>query len=145
MTSRLSPVRSFVVSLSLVALATAAQAGAPQVSAQEDAARPFIVKIHADWCGTCTRLEPTWEALRSRYGDEVRFVVLDVTDREAVARSAALAESLGLTAFFDANKSKTGTVGVLDARGETVKVLKGELDPAAYVAALREARSGSAS
>jgi thiol-disulfide isomerase/thioredoxin len=113
-------------------------ASASEGSASEST-RPFIVKIHADWCGTCTRLEPVWERLEAEYGGLARLVVLDVTDRAAHERSRELATRLGLSGFFDAHKSKTGTVAVLDGRsGRPVQVFKGELDFAAYESALRE-------
>ena len=94
--------------------------------------KPIVAKIHADWCGTCTRLEPTWEELQARYGDDVRFVVLDVTDREAIGRSAAEAQSLGITPFFEKNKGNTGVVGVIDAEGDVTQVFRGELDAKRY-------------
>ena len=106
----------------------------------EVATTPMVVKIHADWCGTCTRLEPTFEALEQEVGSGARIVVLDVTDKEAVARSAAEAERLGIQGFFDSYKGKTGTVGVLTADGKPVSVMKGELDVSKYVAALEKAR-----
>lgn len=109
-------------------------------SAGEDASQPMIVEIHADWCGTCTKLKPTIEALQERVGGEARIVVLDVTDRAAVEASAAEADRLGIRGFFDAHKGATGTVGVLAADGTPVRVMKGELDTEEYVAALEEAR-----
>ena len=93
-------------SLSLAAVfglvfATAlAQAGDTQVSASEDASRPFVVKIHADWCGTCRRLEGPLESLQDREGANARYVVLDVTDRDVAAASLAEAERLGIRAFY---------------------------------------------
>lgn len=106
----------------------------------QEAGKPMIVKIHADWCGTCTRLNPTFEALREQVGSEALIVVLDVTDRRAVDRSRAKAEALGIVAFFDEYKGQTGTVGVLDASGKPVKVMKGVTDPARYVDALKLAK-----
>jgi len=111
----------------------------------EEPATPMIVKIHADWCGTCSALETTFEALEPQVGGDARIVILDVTDREAVARSQAEADRLGIRAFFDAYKSKTGTVGVLDANGTAVTVMKGEMDPAKYVAAVKKAAGEPAS
>ena len=108
-------------------------------------AKPMIVKIHADWCGTCTRLETTFEQLEKEIGSEARIVVLDVTDKAAVARSAAEADKLGIRDFFDSYKSKTGTVGVFDASGKTVSVMKGEMDPSKYVAAVKKASGEGAS
>ncbi len=126
--------------------AAVARAGDPQVSSQEDASSPLVVKIHADWCGTCTRIEEPLEALRQKQGDQARYVVLDVTDREAVSASQAEADRLGIRAFFDKYKGKTGTVGVLNgATRETVSVLKGEMDVVVYEEALATARGVSPS
>lgn len=94
---------------------------------------PLVVKIHADWCGTCVRLNPVWEELQAGYGDSARFVVLNVTDKGDTAASAIEAERLGITAFFDANKGRTGTIAILDPKtGEAISVFKGEMDPKAY-------------
>ncbi len=107
--------------------------------------KPMIVKIHADWCGTCTRLEATFDELEKQIGSEARIVVLDVTDKAAVVRSAAEADRLGIREFFDSYKSKTGSVGVIDACGNTVSVMRGELDASKYVAALSKAKGEDAS
>ncbi len=67
--------------------------------------------------------------------------MLDVTDRESLARATAEADRLRIRAFFDAYKSKTGTVGILDGvTREPVSVLKGETDVAKYEAALATAQ-----
>ena len=130
----------------LVFAAAPAQAGDTQVSASEDASRPFVVKIHADWCGTCRRLEGPLESLQDREGGNARYVVLDVTDPEAVAASLAEAERLGIRAFFERYQGGTGTVGVLHgATREPVSVLIGETDVAVYSEALRKARAKSSS
>ncbi len=121
-----------------------AGAGDPEKSMMAND-KPMIVKIHADWCGTCTRLEATFDELEKQIGSDARIVVLDVTDKAAVARSAAEADRLGIREFFDAYKSKTGTVGVIDASGKTVSVMKGEMDPSKYVAAVKKASGEGAS
>jgi thiol-disulfide isomerase/thioredoxin len=101
---------------------------------------PFIVKIHADWCGTCTRLDPTFEELDAQLGGEARIVVFDVTDQESLARATQEADRLGLRTFFDQYKSQTGTVGVLDGTTrETLLILKGETDTAPYLEAVAAA------
>lgn len=121
-----------VTALLGVFLATAAAA--------EEGGQPMIVKIHADWCGTCTKLNTTFDELQTEVGEEAQLVILDVTDKDAVARSTAEADRLGIREFFDRYKGKTGTVGVIAADGEVVVVLKGEFDPAPYVTALEKAR-----
>ncbi len=150
MTHRLTPARCFALGLAALAglclAGSSAQAGISQVSAEDDASRPFVVKIHADWCGTCTRLKPTLEALEKKVGDGARLVVLDVTDKQTLARATAEADRLGIREFFDTYKSRTGTVGVLDgASREPVSVLKGELDVAEYQRALAKATASGAS
>ena len=89
-------------------------------------------------------MNPTFEALREQESGDARIVVLDVTDKQSLAASTAEADRLGIRSFFDANKSKTGTVAVLrgDTR-ETVTVITGETDVAVYQAALAEARNSS--
>lgn len=119
---------TFVLTIScLVGLGLgSARAGDPAV------AKPFVVKIHADWCGTCTRLNPTFEALKQKYGERANLVVLDVTDKDTLAAATAKAKELGISEFFDRYKGRTGTIGILLADGETVRVLAGETDLARY-------------
>ena len=105
----------------------------------EGPGRPMVVRIHADWCGTCAKLAPIFEALERDLGNAARIVTLDVTDRAAFEQSREAADRLGIRGFFDANRSKTGTVAVFDARAEPVAVMRGELDPARYLEALRKA------
>ena len=97
----------------------------------KQAARPIVAEISADWCGTCTKMKPTIEALREKYGDRVEVVVLDVTDKTTLAQATAEAERLGISDFFDRNRRTTGSVGIIVA-GETLRVLKGEVDAARY-------------
>jgi thiol-disulfide isomerase/thioredoxin len=97
----------------------------------KQAAQPIVAKISADWCGTCTKMKPTIEALREKYGDRVQVVVLDVTDKDALAKSSAEAERLGISDFFARNRRSTGSVGII-VDGETLRVLRGEVDVARY-------------
>jgi hypothetical protein len=84
---------------------------------------------------------PLWDRLGEEYGDSVRIVVFDVTDRKAVEQSIREAARLGLGEFFDAHKSKTGTIAVLDpATREPVAVFRGEMDFARYQTVLARGR-----
>ena len=132
----------FALALGLAAAALLGLgASAARADHHEEPAKPMVVKIHADWCGTCTKLNTTWEALRKEHGDSVEFVILDVTDRSSTASSRELAESLGITGLFDQYKSQTGTIAVVDgATLQPVEVLKGELDVARYRPAIEKAR-----
>ena len=136
--------RSIVTRILLLAAASlwlAAPTGAAPTGAEEAAGNPQVVKIHADWCGTCVKLNPTWEALREKHGDAVDFVILDVTDDASKASARTTAEQRGLEGVLETYGGRTGTVLVLRATGgEPVAVLKGKTDVAAYDAPIAEAR-----
>jgi len=85
-------------------------------------AKPTVAIIRADWCGACQKLEPTMMKLMEEYGDRLNFVVLDVSNDEKTAASAATARKLGLAKFFDANKKKTSTVAVFDANNKLLSM-----------------------
>ena len=108
-----------------------------------DTAKPMLVKVHADRCGTCVRLESTWRRIEAELGDHAELLVLDVTDRETLEAARAAAQRFGISSFFDRYKSQTGIVGVLDPTGDTVAVLRGEQDFSRYEQALAEAARGS--
>ena len=107
----------------LVAIAAALCAGAS--SARETCTeKPVVVKIHADWCGTCRALETVWSSLRDDLGQQARLIELDVTDRVAYQQSESRADELGIRAFFDEYRARTGTIAVLDcASREPVAVM----------------------
>lgn len=137
--------KTSILSLAFCVLAALVLAGSAGADHHEEAATavPLVVKIHADWCGTCVKLNSTMAQLGEELGAKAQIVVLDVTDKDALAKSAAEAKALGISSFFDAYKSKTGTVGVLrPGDPEPVAVYKGETAIEPYVAAVAKARQG---
>jgi hypothetical protein len=73
-----------------------------------------------------------------QYGDKLNFVMLDVTNDETTAQAAAKAKSLGLSAFFEANKKMTSTVAVFKGKKQTFKTAK-NYNRDEYVAAFNKA------
>lgn len=131
-----------VQSLLLTAILALAPLGATLADQDAEAERPLLVKIHADWCGTCTKLDSTWQDLQTRYGDAVQFVVLDVTDRSDVQVALLEADRLGIRSVFDHYKSRTGTIVVIDPRTrEPVEALKGQTDVERYAEPIERARA----
>ncbi len=129
--NRLRGFSAFLLLACLVSLPAGAEEAASASSGSSTA--PLVVKIHADWCGTCVQLIPVWEELQAGYGDSVRFVVLDVTDRRAAIEAGIEAERLGINEFFDEHKGRTGTIAILDpATGKAVEIFKGETDAEVY-------------
>ena len=123
----------------LIACLLLAGMAATTQAVETDSDKPTLVKIHANWCGTCARTEGTWEQLKETYGDSANFVIFDVTDREALQQSQADAKRLGLSAILDEYKSSTGTIAVVSASGETLGVFKGVSDPERYGEAIGQA------
>jgi len=121
----------------LIALVIGVGTLAPMATAE--ALAPVIVKVHAAWCGTCTRLNPTWDALEQKYGDRAQLVVLDVTDRETMREASATAQRLGFAAFFAEYKARTGVIAILDPKtARPLQIFKGETRLEPYEEAMRE-------
>jgi thiol-disulfide isomerase/thioredoxin len=135
---------AFGLGILALGLAFATAPARAQITAAEDP-RPFIVKMHATWCGTCAALEPTWKRIQAEYGSRARLVVFDVSDKKSLEQSRAAAEVLGLTSFFNKYKGNTGTIAVLRANRVPVAVMTGELDLAAYDEAIAKALVPNAS
>jgi thiol-disulfide isomerase/thioredoxin len=106
--------------------------------------KPVIVKIHADWCGTCKTQGPLWEQINASLGDRATVIDFDVTDRPAYEKSRAEAERLGILEFFDRYKKRTGTIAVLDCKTrEPVEVFRGDNDLSKYRDAVARASGAS--
>jgi thiol-disulfide isomerase/thioredoxin len=106
--------------------------------------KPYVVKIHADWCGSCKALKSVWQRIETDLGDQAIIVTLDVSDRVAYMESQATAERLGIGEFFQEYRSRTGTIAILDCKThEPVVIMSAERDFEKYREAV--ARAGSPS
>jgi thiol-disulfide isomerase/thioredoxin len=95
--------------------------------------KPVVVDIYASWCPGCKNIAPTLSQLKKRYGSKVNFVVFDVSDSKTTQAAMNMAGKLGLTSFFNANKSQTATVAIFDpATGKIAKQLQNNADLAEY-------------
>jgi thiol-disulfide isomerase/thioredoxin len=121
----------------------------PTVAAISDAdaattGRPWVVKLHAQWCPICMLTKGVWSEIEQTYAGRVRFVVLDFTDEATTAASAAEAERLGLGDFFAAATGTTGTIVVLDGRTKADRAwITGSRDPADYAVEIDAALAAS--
>ena len=151
--SRLAAIRSprrapSVLACALLAFATLALPTAAllapievaRASASRCESKPYVVKIHADWCASCKASQATWAQVLSDLSDQATVVTLDVSDRVAFNESKVEAERLGISDFFQKFRSKTGTIAVLDCRTrEPVAKLTGERSLARYREAIAKA------
>ncbi|MCT0252957.1 MULTISPECIES: thioredoxin domain-containing protein [unclassified Synechocystis] len=103
--------------------------------------KPVVVDIYATWCPGCKTIAPTLSQLKKQYQGKVNFVVLDVSDKNTTKQAEAKAKELGLTNFFEMNKTQTATVAIIDPAtgmvvqqfrknanaGDYTKVINGEI------------------
>jgi thiol-disulfide isomerase/thioredoxin len=78
--------------------------------------RPYVVKLHAQWCPICMMTKTVWSQIATAYSGRANLVVFDFTNQASTDMSRAEAKRLGLEKFFDENAGSTGTIAVLDGR-----------------------------
>jgi thiol-disulfide isomerase/thioredoxin len=111
----------------------------PAVSGVEAAqtGKPYVVKLHAQWCPVCMVTTGMWTQIEERYSGRVKLVVLDFTNETNTEASRVEARRLGLEEFFNEYAGATGTIVVLDGRTRRVTAsLTGSRDFAEYRAAI---------
>jgi thiol-disulfide isomerase/thioredoxin len=118
----------------------------PQLATSEAVAAgsPWVVKLHAQWCPVCMLTKGVWSQIEQTYAGRVRLAVFDFTNGQTTAASRAEAERLGLGVVYDEAAFATGSVLVLDGRGQGIVAwLNGSRDFADYRAAIDAALAAS--
>lgn len=108
----------------------------PQISPADAAnpGKPFVVKLHAQWCAVCMITTSVWTQIQQEYSGRVNFLVLDFTDDRTTDASREAA--VGLSRVFEETGS-TGVVLVVDGRTREVTTsVAGSRDIADYRAAI---------
>ncbi len=111
----------------------------PEISADESAkaGKPYVVKLHAQWCHVCMLTKDEWSQIAALYGGRVNLVVFDFTNEAKTEASRAEARRLGLEKVFDEYEGGPGVIVVLDGRTREVTAsLDGSRDFAEYRAAI---------
>ncbi|MEB3311401.1 MAG: thioredoxin domain-containing protein [Snowella sp.] len=102
--------------------------------------KPVVVDIYATWCSACKNIAPTLSQLKQQYAGKVHFVVLDVSDKASTAKSEAKAKELGLSKFFEANKTQTGSLTIIDPKtGQILSQHRNNPNKSAYTTVLDNA------
>ncbi|AFY95707.1 thioredoxin domain-containing protein [Chamaesiphon minutus] len=104
--------------------------------------KPVVVDIYASWCPACKNIAPTVSKIKQQYGNKITFVTLDVSDKSSSAKAEATAKKLGLSKFFAANKTQTGSLTIVDpATGNILGQERNNAELTAYSTVLDSAIS----
>ena len=119
---------SLAAALSLC-LVSAACGGTVEVAGKGDP-QLYVVKVHADWCGSCKALVPVLDQVRTAVADKpVLFVTLDLTDDGKTEHSRLLAAALGIEQHLKAN-NKTGLVLLVSGKDHSLVETLTKANPA---------------
>lgn len=82
--------------------------------------RPFVIKLHAQWCPACMVTKDVWAQVQQTYGGRAHLVVFDFTNDETTAAAEVEARRLGLEPVFHEYSGATGFVVIFDGRAREV-------------------------
>jgi thiol-disulfide isomerase/thioredoxin len=101
--------------------------------------KPIVVNFWASWCGPCKSEMPDFEEAYLTYGDEINFLMVNMTDgaRETTEVAQAYIDSQGYTfpVYFDVDQDAAITYGVtsipstffIDKEGHAVAYAQGAI------------------
>ena len=121
---------------------TMTDASGEEVKLSDFFGKPVILNFWASWCGPCKSEMPHFEDAYQKYGEDINFVIVNLTDgaRETVENASDFIEEQGYTfpLYFDTNTEGAMTYGTysipvtyfIGADGVPVAQANGALDAA---------------
>lgn len=119
---------------------TMTDASGEEVKLSDFFGKPVILNFWASWCGPCKSEMPHFEDAYQKYGEDINFVIVNLTDgaRETVENASDFIEEQGYTfpLYFDTNTEGAVTYGTysipvtyfIGADGVPVAQANGALD-----------------
>lgn len=102
--------------------------------------RIIVAEIYAGWCPGCKNIQPTIDQI-TKSSAGINLVKLDVSTPSKAKLSSQLAKELMISDFFDANKSKTATVGIIvPLSGEIVSIYQNNTSVEDYNSSIETAK-----
>jgi len=100
----------------------------------------IMAEIYAGWCPGCKNIQPTVDQLVKDF-PQIEFVQLDVSTPSKAEASQKIAKEHMILDFYNANKSKTATIGIIvPTSGEVVSVFHNENNEESYKSAIQDAQ-----
>lgn len=121
---------------------TMTDASGEEVKLSDFFGKPVLLNFWASWCGPCKSEMPHFEDAYQKYGEDINFVIVNLTDgaRETVEAASDFIEEQGYTfpLYFDTNTEGAMTYGTysipvtyfIGADGVPVAQANGALDAA---------------
>ncbi len=121
---------------------TMTDASGEEVKLSDFFGKPVVLNFWASWCGPCKSEMPHFEDAYQKYGEDINFIIVNLTDgaRETVENASDFIEEQGYTfpLYFDTNTEGAMTYGTysipvtyfIGADGVPVAQASGALDAA---------------
>jgi len=121
---------------------TVYDADGDQVTLESLRGKPVILNFWATWCGYCVMEMPDFQEAYEEFGDQIHFMMVNVTDgyqeTEDTARAFIAGREFTFPVYYDLDLSATNAYGVasmpvtyfIDAEGMAVAYGRGALDAA---------------
>lgn len=119
---------------------TVENAAGEEVELYSFVGKPIVLNFWASWCGPCKMELPDFQSAYEAYGEEVEFLLVNLTDgmQETKETAAAFMESEGYTlpVYYDTKQEAAyayqvysiPTTYLIDASGEVVAKASGMID-----------------
>ena len=119
---------------------TVENAAGEEVDLYSFVGKPIVLNFWASWCGPCKMELPDFQSAYEAYGEEVEFLLVNLTDgmQETKETAAAFMESEGYTlpVYYDTKQEAAygyqvysiPTTYLIDASGEVVAKASGMID-----------------